>query len=124
MNLTKEQLEMLKRLKPAIDKYMGDWQEGDWYLYGKEPEIPFEVEANIFRDNGRCTAELRMYQEFDVLRIPSFCTPDGKRCLAEMLTDKGKEYLYEYYHTSITILLRSNDYYTAILKALIIQEGV
>ena len=121
MNMTKEQLEMLERLKKAIDGYMGEWKEGDlsYSLLSKRIIFVDKEVCKFLKDPKE-----ELFIKDNVLRIPPFCTPDGKRCLTKMLTDKGKEYLYEYYHTSITILLRSNDYYTAILKALIVQEGV
>jgi hypothetical protein len=117
--ITPEQLEMLKRLKPAIDKYMGEYL--DKYM---EVRCGRFSGINILADCGHQCPNRLISECKDLLLIPPFCTPDGKRCLTKMLTDKGKEYLYEYYHTSITILLRSNDYYTAILKALVVQEGV
>jgi hypothetical protein len=132
MTITPEQLEMLKRLKDPIDEYMGEWQIkddlyqdsfGEGFIFRKYATRNVEAVDVWFKPTGVMSYDIRVLNDF-AIRIPPFCPPDGKRCLTEMLTDKGKEYLYECYHTSITILLRSDDYYSAILKALIAQEGV
>jgi hypothetical protein len=128
-------------LQPMIKKAMGnEHDEGDWYWYGKLPEIPFELEINIFRDNGRCTAELRGYQGFDIIWRPQlfdwdnpergllgmvkdFCDlfyDKSEVWVCRVLNNKKPDYIEEYGLNRF----EADTPEEAILKALCEQEGV
>ena len=138
--MNQDQLEMLKRLKAPIDKYMGPWRIGDkcYSIYHSQTGFIIDTSQNSYRythvvfDSGmevKCKVDnMGMY-----LRIPPFATPGEKRCLWDMV-DWTKWYRdicangnlclkYKYPSVGERINFEA-DPYTAILKALIVQEGV
>ena len=131
MNMTPEQLEMLKRLKDPIDGYMGEWKEGDlsYSLLSKRIIFVDKEVCKFLKDPKE-----ELFIKDNVLRIPSFCTPDGKRCLWGMLDEYKRKRLVNgngYYKIVLTPtrlqsdkIYAATDPYTAVLKALCEQEGV
>jgi hypothetical protein len=142
--MTPDQLEMLKRLKAPIDKYMGPWRIGDkcYSIYHSQTGFIIDTSQNSYRythvvfDSGmevKCKVDnMEMY-----LRIPPFATPDGKRCLLGLLQSLNNDYLTRHLKLECidgvwivnTVLTNSwsacdKDPYTAILKALCEQEEV
>ena len=130
MQMNQEQLEMLKRLKAPIDKYMGEWRIGDkcYSIYHSQTGFIIDTSQNSYRythvvfDSGmevKCKVDnMEMY-----LRIPPFCTLDGKRCLWDMLSDINKNRVLNSMinYPSVHDI---NDFYNIILKALCAQENV
>jgi hypothetical protein len=120
MTMTPEQLEMLKRLKAPIDKYMGPVQIGDMFYNPFRKKIYFVDKETIIIEGCHI--------------IPLFCTPDGKRCLWGMLNEYKRKRLVNgngYYKIVLTPtrlqsdkIYAASDPYTAILKALCEQENV
>ena len=123
MQMTPEQLEMLKRLKDPIDGYMGPVQIGDMFYNPFRKKICFVDKETIIIEGYYI--------------IPPFCTPDGKRCLLGLLQSLNNDYLTRHLKLECidgvwivnTVLTNSwsacdKDPYTAVLKALIIQENV
>lgn len=118
--MTPEQLEMLKKLKAPIDKYMGEIISGDWIVSPYTGE-PFCIGANGQLGFDKC------------IRIPPLCTPDGKRCLWGMITNvewkllinrPTKEDGLQCRYSDNLKEIYADDPYTALLKALCAQEGL
>lgn len=138
--MTPEQIDMLKRLKAPIDKYMGEWKVGDKALYGKFECVLTQIKRK----------EKYLYFQFDdeqnflskddesfvnehFLRVPPLCTPDGKRCLWGMITNvewkllinrPTKEDGLQCRYSDNLQEIYADDPYTALLKALCAQEGL
>ena len=122
--MTPDQIEMLKRLKAPIDKYMGEWKEGDLGYIGNELVMIVEIGEYCIRIYSfRLKQVLVGNDDNNILRIPPFCTPDGKRCLWDSLSDENKNKLLNSMinYPSVNNI---NDFYNIILKALCEQEGV
>ena len=133
--MTPEQLEMLKKLKAPIDKYMGEWEVGDKALYGKFECMLTQIKRKekylYFRfddEQNFLSKDDESFVNEHFLRIPPLCTPDGKRCLWGMV-DWNKFHI-EFHHGTMDIYIDGEvlcveaDPETALLKALCEQEGV
>ena len=114
-----EQIEMLKRLKAPIDKYMGEIEIGDMFYNPFRKKLCFVDKETIIIEG--CSV------------IPPLCTPDGKRCLWGMVD--WKVWNFENMPSDGNVLIfqkmsrggvefRDADPYTALLKALCSQKGL
>jgi len=136
--MTPEQLEMLKRLKAPIDEYMGEWQLkddlyqdsfGEGFIFRKYATRNVEAVDIWFKPTGVMSYDIRVLNDF-AIRIPPFATPDGKRCLWDML--HGVKELRENVLGCRLKIIKDHDIkaydaynpYTAILKTLCEQEEV
>lgn len=135
--MTPEQIEMLKRLKAPIDKYMGEWKVGDKALYGKFECVLTQIKRKekylYFRfddEQNFLSKDDESFVNEHFLRIPPLCTPDGKRCLWGMVD--WKQFDIVVINNQGVIILEhmeteeefTGNPYTAVLKALCEQENV
>ena len=136
MQITSDQLALLIKLQPFFKEKMGEWQVGD-AVYNHEfgygiiiampdnnsvnpcLDIEFEKEGRVFNADHRGT----------LLRIPQPLDPEcSERCLWKMIKEeiilyevKGNK---EFCCSSGSIQVYADNPYTALLKALVEQEGL
>lgn len=114
--MTPEQLEMLKKLKAPIDKHMGEIEIGDMFYNPFRKKLCFVDKETIIIEG--CSV------------IPPLCTPDGKRCLWDMVdwsevnVDIWADGKISFWESGYEGDTKKTDPYTALLKALCSQEGL
>ena len=125
--MTPEQIEMLKKLKAPIYKHMRSYVWGDSVYRNNQNGIVvgvFSCDVNILWRDDNCVTYYGINDE-ELLHVLPFCTPDGKRCLWEMLTEENKMKLLNSWVNYPSVYKEDiADPETAVLKALCEQEGV
>jgi hypothetical protein len=122
MQITSDQLALLIKLQPFFKEKMGEWQQGDLYY-------------NTYCNNGGFIQDRDIAKRFTYvgnvndLRIPQPLDPEcSERCLWKMIKEeiilyevKGNK---EFCCSSGSIQVYADNPYTALLKALVEQEGL
>lgn len=127
--MTPEQLNMIKRLQPKIRAMMVEWQEGD-DVYQESFGIGIIINTSVTNLRTIITVYYTSIKDvivYDQETLNDFPKPidwqNEKRGLWGMLFDKSNfiRNLDMYYPLKLAYM---NDPFTALLKALIEQEGV